>query len=361
LHDNDVKLMAFMTGETALSGGQEKMRPTMMDVAQAAGVSLKTVSRVVNGEQGVKATTLLEVQKAISELGYRRNDYARALRQDRVSRMLGLVTKDVSNPFYSAIARGVEEEVRDRDLLVVAGSSDEDVERERTLLEVLCERRMGGLLVVPTGSDHSFLASELAAGTPIVFIDRPPCHLAADSILLDNVGGAQAAVEHLLAHGHRRIALVGDLPEVFTASERVRGYRTALRSAGLPVDETLVRLGCHDSESAEAAVRELLALPAPPTAVFAGNNRITFGVLRALAGLEDRPALVGFDDFEFAPLLSPPVSVVGYDPTELGRQAARLICERLAGASGPPRQIVVSTKVIPRGSGETRPPAHQGS
>ena len=331
------------------------MRPTMMDVAQAACVSLKTVSRVVNREQGVRTTTLRSVQEAIQELGYSRNEHARVLRQNRASRMLGLVTRDVSNPFYSAIARGVEEEVRDRALLVIAGSSDEDAERERALLEVLCERRVGGLIVAPTGSDHSFLAPELALGTPITFIDRPPWRLAADSILLDNVGGARDAVEHLLAHGHRRVALVGDLPEVFTTSERVRGYQTALRAAGLPVDEALVRLGCHDTRSAEAATRELLSLPEPPTAVFAGNNRITFGVLRALAGRARPPALVGFDDFELAPLLSPPVTVVAYDAVELGRQAARLICERLAGASGPPRQIVVSTEVVPRGSGEVGP------
>ena len=175
------------------------MRPTMMDVAQAAGVSLKTVSRVVNREQGVRTTTLRSVQEAIQELGYSRNEHARVLRQNRASRMLGLVTRDVSNPFYSAIARGVEEEVRDRALLVIAGSSDEDAERERALLEVLCERRVGGLIVAPTGSDHSFLAPELALGTPITFIDRPPWRLAADSILLDNVGGARDAVEHLLA------------------------------------------------------------------------------------------------------------------------------------------------------------------
>jgi LacI family transcriptional regulator len=327
----------------------------MTDVARAANVSLKTVSRVVNEERSVSGPTLLNVQQAIRELGYRRNEHARALRQGRLSRMIGLVTKDVSNPFYAAIARGVEEEVRDRALLVVAGSSDEDAERERALLEVLCERRVGGLLVVPTGSDHSFLASELALGTPIVFVDRPPCHLAADTILLDNAGGARAAVEHLLAYGHRRVALVGDLPDIFTTVERVRGYRAALAGAGLPFDKALVRLGCHDTKSAETATLEVLSQSAPPTAVFACNNRITFGVLRALAGLARPPALVAFDDFELAALLSPPVTVVAYDPVDLGRRAARLICERLDGDDGPPRQIVVPTEVVPRGSGEVGP------
>ncbi|HUB72150.1 MAG TPA: LacI family DNA-binding transcriptional regulator [Acidimicrobiales bacterium] len=339
-----------MTSGTTV--GPREPRPTMMDVARVANVSLKTVSRVVNREPSVSAPTLLGVQKAIEELGYRRNEHARALRQDHVSRMLGLVTKDVSNPFYSAIARGVEEEVRERGLLVVAGSSDEDGERERALLEILCERRVAGLLVVPTGTDHSYLAPEMALGTPIVFIDRPPANLGADTILLDNVEGARSAVAHLLSHNHRRVAMVADLPQLFTTAERIRGYKEALRSFGLEVDERLVRSGNHDTQSAESATRQLLSEPDPPTAILAGNNRITFGVLRAFAGTARPPALVGFDDFELAPLLSPPVSVVAYDPVELGRQAARLVCERMDGALGPPREIVVPTRVVARGSGE---------
>jgi LacI family transcriptional regulator len=328
----------------------------MMDVARAANVSLKTVSRVVNGEATVSRPTAIVVQKAIEALGYRRNEQARALRQRKAPRLLGLVIKDVSNPFYSAIARGVEEEVRARSLLVVSGSSDEDSARERELLGLLCERGVGGLLVVPTGADYSFLASELALGTPMAFIDRPPRNLRADTILLDNAGGARAAVEHLIAHGHRRIAFVGHLPEVFTTVERLKGFRAAMARAGLGVDEALVRLGCHDSAKAEAAARELLSMRSPPTAIFAGNNRITYGVLMATSGLKCPPALIGFDDFELAPLLSPPVSVVAYDNVELGRRAARLICERLDGAHGPPRRIVVPTEVVARGSGELKPP-----
>jgi len=353
LRDADIVTGPAGTGEEG--GGPAKMRPTMTDVASAAGVSLKTVSRVVNAETGVGPETALSVQKAIAELGYRRNEQARALRAGRRSRLIGLVTKDVSNPFYSAIERGVEEEVRERGLLVVASSSDEDPARERLLLEVLCERRVAGLLVVPTGTDHGYLASEVAHGTVVAFIDRPPRDLVADSIVLDNAGGARRAVAHLLAHGHRRVAHVGDLPGVFTTSERLRGYREALGSAGLPVDKTLVRLGCHDIASAEAAMRDLLALPQPPTAVLAGNNRLTFGVLRAMASLRRRPALVGFDDFELAALLAPPVSVVAYDAVELGRLSARMICERLDGAVGPPRQVVVPVEIVARGSGEMAP------
>lgn len=335
-----------------------EIRPTMTDVALAAGVSLKTVSRVVNREPSVSEATVARVEQAIEELGFRRNEMARTLREGRVSRALGLITKDVSNPFYSAIARGVEDEVRERGLLVITSSSDEDPDREQTLIRLLCERRVAGLLVVPTGGDHSFLAAEVALGTPVVFIDRPPHRLAADVVLLDNVGGARSAVEHLLGHGHSRIGLVGDFANVFTTAARLRGYGMAIRAAGLPArprEDPLVRLGCHDSVGAESATRELLALEEPPTAVFACNNRITIGVLRAFAGLRRPPALVGFDDFELAPLLSPPVTVVAYDPGELGRQAARLLCERADGAAGPPRRIVLKTELVARGSGEVAP------
>ena len=219
----------------------------MTDVALAAGVSLKTVSRVVNREPSVSEATVARVEQAIEELGFRRNEMARTLREGRVSWALGLITKDVSNPFYSAIARGVEDEVRERGLLVITSSSDEDPDREQTLIRLLCERRVAGLLVVPTGGDHSFLAAEVALGTPVVFIDRPPHRLAADVVLLDNVGGARSAVEHLLGHGHSRIGLVGDFANVFTTAARLRGYGMAIRAAGLPARP---RARTHSSASA---------------------------------------------------------------------------------------------------------------
>jgi len=331
------------------------MRPTMTDVARAANASLKTVSRVVNREQGVSPHTAARVEEAIRSLGFQRNDLARALRRGQRSRTVGLVIEDVSNPFYSAIARGVEDEVSRHGLLVIAGSSDEDPGRERKMLQLLCERRVDGLLVVPAGDDHRYLLPELALGTPIVFIDRPPRRIEADVILLDNVGGARRATRHLIAHGHRRIALVGDALRIFTAAQRLRGYRQALRAAGIPLDEALVRLDCHGAAAAELAVRGLLGLPEPPTALFTCNNRITTGALHAVSDLARPPALVGFDDLELAPVLSPPVSVVSYDSVELGRQSARLLCARLAGVDCPPRRIVLATTLVERGSGETMP------
>jgi LacI family transcriptional regulator len=332
-----------------------KLRPTMIDVASAAGVSLKTVSRVVNEESGVRSETAALVQEAIAKLGFRRNDMARALRRGQSSRTLGLVIEDVSNPFYSLITRGVEEVARKRGMLVIAGSSDEDPDRERKLVQLLWERRVDGLLVVPTGDDHRYLLPELRLGAHLVFIDRPPGKLDADVVLLDNVGGARGAVEHLLAHGHRRIGIVGDEPGLFTSSERLRGYREALEAAGVSMEESLVRLGVHDTEAAEAAVEALLASPEPPTALFTGNNRITVGALRALARENRRVALVGFDDLELAGLLARPTTVVAYDAAELGRRAAELLVLRLAGDTQAPRRIALPATLIPRGSGEVRP------
>jgi LacI family transcriptional regulator len=327
----------------------------MSDVAAAARVSLKTVSRVVNAEPGVRPETAGRVQNAISALGYRRNDMARALRQGRVSRSLGLVIEDVANPFYAAITRGVEEVAWREGLLVIAGSSAEDPERERRLVLTLCERRVDGLLIVPAGHDHRYLLPELRHGTPAVYIDRPPGRITADAVLLDNVGGARAAVEHLLGYGHRRIGMIGDEATIFTAVERLEGYRRAVEAAEIPYDDALVRLGAHDVAAAEAATRELFSLPDPPTALFAGNNRSTVGALRALSSSRRRVALVGFDDFELAELLPLPVTVVAYDPVALGRQAAELLCKRLAGDRRRSERIVVPTTLVARGSGEIRP------
>lgn len=334
-------------------------RPTMRHVAERAGVSLKTVSRVINAEPGVAVTTATRVAEAIDELGFQRNDLARSLRQGGTSATFGLVIEDVANPFYSAIAQAVEAAARARGYMVITGSCEEDPERERELVLALLRRRVDALLLVPAARvrDHSWLERELGVDTPVVFLDRPPRGLAADTVLLDNYGGARAAVEHLLAQGHRRIAYVADPGELSTAAERLAGYRAAMAGASVPVEAELLRLGTHDASQAEAVVRELLAL-APdlrPTALFTGNNRHTVGALRALRGLEPEIALVGFDDFELAELLAVPTTVVRHDSQRLGAEAAALAFRRLDGDGGPPRRVVVPTELVPRGSGEVAP------
>ena len=193
-------------------------------------------------------------------------------------------------------------------------------------------------------------------GTPIVFVDRPPGRIRADCVLLDNVGGARVAVGHLIAHGHRRIAVLGDRMEVYTLGKRHQGYLDALEAAGLSVDPALVRFGCHDTAEASAAVSELLQLPNPPTAIFATNNRMSVGCVDVLAERDERVALVGFDDFELAGALRVPVTVVSYDNRELGHRAAEILFDRLDGGDGPPVRITLKTHLIERGSGEFGPP-----
>jgi LacI family transcriptional regulator len=329
----------------------------MRDVASTAGVSLKTVSRVVNSEDGVRPATAARVEAAIAHLGFARNDVARSLRDGRAN-ALGLVIEDVANPFYSAIARTVEDIAHAHNHILITGSCEEDSERERELVLRLLRRSVDALLIVPAGDDHRYLLPEIGAGTPIVFLDRPPRGVEADTVLLDNLGGARAAVEHLLAHGHERIAYVGDMPPLYTAAERLAGYRAALRGAGLRPDEGLVSADSHDAASAERAARALLALPADrrPTALFTANNRNTIGALRALRDGDGSVALVGFDDFELADMLPVPVTVVRHDPAEMGRIAAEMAYARLDGGDELPQKRTIECAVVARGSGELPAP-----
>ncbi|ARX81620.1 LacI family transcriptional regulator [Streptomyces alboflavus] len=329
-------------------------RPTMKDVAARAGVGLKTVSRVVNGEPGVTPDTERRVQEAIEALGFRRNDSARVLRKGRTA-SIGLVLEDLADPFYGPLSRAVEEVARAHGALLINGSSAEDPDREQELVLALCARRVDGLVVIPAGDDHRYLEPEIAAGVATVFVDRPPGRIDADVVLSDSFGGARDGVAHLVAHGHRRIGFIGDQPRIHTAIERLRGYRAAMAEADIDVDESWVSLGPTDPDRVRRAAESMLSGPSPVTAVFAGNNRVTVTVVRVLAGLPRPVALVGFDDIELADLLSPGVTVVAQDAAQLGRTAAERLFRQLDGASDAPERIELPTRLITRGSGELRP------
>ena len=236
---------------------------------------------------------------------------------------------------------------------MIAGSCEEDLERERLLVRGLLGRRVDALLLVPAmrERDHTWLVRELG-GAPVVFLDRPPHGLAADAVLLDNAGGARTATEHLLEQGHKRIAYVGDSDVMWTAAERLAGYTGALTDAGVEVDPRLVRTGSHDVTQAQQVVSDLLSLPkkSRPTALFTGNNRQTVGALHAMRGVAKRPAVVGFDDFELADLLG--ITVIRHDPSLMGTEAAALAFTRIAGEEGLPRVVTVPTELVTRGSGE---------
>jgi LacI family transcriptional regulator len=325
-------------------------RPTLTQVAALAGVSLKTASRALNREPNVAPATGRRVRDAADLLGYRLNGIARELRRGATSALVGLISGDLANPFYSAVASGIERELRRHDLQLVTANNDEDAGRERALVDTFLERRVRALLVVPSADRLDYLAAEGNRGVPFVFLDRPPDGLTADTVLIDNAGGARRAAEHLLAHGHRRIALVADLARMAPQRQRIDGFMRAMTAAGSDAWRPYLRTDVHDAGKAERTVRDLLALDPPPTALFAANNRLTTGALRALRGDPHPPALIGFDDFDLADVLG--ITVVAHDAVAMGREAARLALRRVNGHSGPAQTVVIPTSVIPRGSGE---------
>jgi len=332
-------------------------RPTMSQVAKLAGVGMKTVSRVVNGEGRVSRETRAKVEAAIAATGYRRNEVARSMRAMRSGQRtddIGLLLGDLTNPFFAAVASAVIEVARSQGYAVVLASADEDPQGERASIDGLLGRQVAGLLIVPGGRDYSYLQPELDHGTPVVFVDRPGGGLDADEVVLDNAAGARMAVTHLAAHGHRRIGAIV-APSRWATAQRLRGFRDAMRAELGGADAALVRrLTTGSISEAERAARDLLAVPDPPTAVFTTTGFMTQGLLRALGPRRD-VAVVGFDDFPLADMLPVPVTVVAGDPQVLGTVAAQTLFARIDGWAGPQTRRVVRPTLIPRGSGEIRP------
>ncbi|MET7337561.1 LacI family DNA-binding transcriptional regulator [Nonomuraea sp. NPDC005650] len=335
-------------------------RPTMTDVAREVGVTAKTVSRVLNDDGPVAVETRERVMAAVRKLGYQPNLMARNMRVGARDAAIGLVIPEMGNPFFGTVAGGIESAVRARGLTLIVGNSSETADLEQSLIATFLARRVSALMVVPSAtSDHRHLRNERVAGLPIVFLDRPAVGLTADSVVSANREGARAGVAHLIAHGHRRIGFVGDVPAaLYTRRERFQGYRDALEGAGLPFDRSLAETG-HDQEAAARATMRLLDLDDPPTALFAGNNLAATGAVVALSRARRRDvALVGFDDLPLAECLDPPLTVVAQDPARMGAAAAELVLARLDGDRSKARRTMVPTRLVVRGSGEL--PAARG-
>lgn len=332
----------------------------MRDVAALARVSLKTVSRVVNDEPGVSNDVRERVTSAVARLDYRPNLAASNLRRtDARSGLVGALVQDLSNSFSASLLRALEDAARTRGTAVLAASLDEESEREVALVHDLMTRRVDGLILMPASARHDYLVAELRTGTPAVFVDRTPRGVDVDSVVIDNVGGARAATEHLLAQGHRRIAALLDMESISTASLRHHGYVGAHVARGLHPDPRLVVHNLRSPEESTEVLHALLSLEDPPTAVFTGRNILSAGAVRALAerGLQREVALIGFDDFPLADLLDPPLTVVQQDVARIGATVADLLFDRIDGDTAPPRHIVLQPTLVKRGSGEIPPPA----
>ena len=341
--------------------GARPRRATMKDIAGRVGVSIKSVSRVLNGEPGVSSSTSAQILATARELGFRRNDLACSLVRGNRTETIGVVLQRSTTRFYDALVRGVQE-VATQHGAVVLTASTETATREQSTVMALSSRRMDGLLIVPIAPDQGYLRSEQEAGVPLVFVDRPPAGLVADTALSDDYGGGRASVAHLLARGHRRIAVLGAEPRAHTEIERVRGYREALAAAGVEVDRALVRTELDGAADVEQCVMALLASPVRPTALFTLNSAYTLAAARALRARQAQHsvALVGFDDFDCADLLDPPVTVVAHDIAAMGREASRMLFSRIGGDDREARTVTIPVTLVPRGSGEI-PAADNGS
>ncbi|NIY70041.1 periplasmic binding protein/LacI transcriptional regulator [Streptomyces malaysiensis] len=327
---------------------------TIHDVARAAGVSPATVSRVFNGGK-VTPARALSVQEAAAALGFAPNRVARSLRKQRSS-VIALIIPDIENPFFTSLARGVEDAAQRTSLSVVLCNSDEDTEKERRYLEIALGEQMAGVIVAAASQDETDLGPLTERGVPVVAVDRRPRDAEVDAVRVDNHHGGEVATRHLLQAGYRRIACVTGPEGASTSEERLAGHRAALSAAqgsAAAADNTYIRHADFRVEGGRMAMRELLALPEPPDAVFVANNLMTIGVLDALGEAGRTPPGVGvlsFGDVPWASLVRPSLTAVELPSYELGRTAADLLLQRRDGSLSPVQTVVLRTKLQVRES-----------
>jgi LacI family transcriptional regulator len=345
---------------TPTTGSAPKMRATIRDVAALAGVGTKTVSRVINDEANVSPQTRERVQRAVLALNFKPNQGAGALRRgDHKTLTLGLLVDAVENPFSALISRAVETVAYRRDTAVLAASSDTDPDRERVIVDAFTRRRVDGLILTTVTEDQGYLHVEREQGTPLVFVDRPPSGLLADAVITNTYEATIQAARHLISHGHRKVARLGNEPATPTAQAGQRGFADAMVAAGL--SEISLQLdGLRSEQQSYTAVAGLMRMDDPPTALFTSHHPVTLGAIRALHDLrlEQRVALISFGDIVMADLLRPAITVMAPDPARIGTIAAERIFARLDGDTSCVQTVVVAAKLIPRGSGEIPPSDH---
>jgi LacI family transcriptional regulator len=323
---------------------------TISDVARRAKVSTATVSRALNGKSSVDPALVARVRAAAEELGYHPNALARNLRRQETA-VLALIIADVENPFFTAIARGVEDFAQTAGYSVVLCNSDENAAKERRYIDVALQERAAGVVLSPTDASSS-IERLLRRGTPVVTVDRPLAGCLSDQVLVDTRLAAREATQHLIVAGYERIGCVTGPAGVRTAEDRLAGYHDALDAAGRK--RRLTRHGEFRASGGKQAARELLAEPQPPDALLVANSAMAIGVLEALNEAKLRlgrdVGVVAFDDVPWATLLDPPLSVVAQPAYEIGAEAARLLLARIGGVTAPPIATTFAARLVERGS-----------
>jgi len=328
--------------------------PTIHDVAKRAGVGSITVSRVINNSGYISSETRERVQKAIVELGYVPNTLARSLRSRRTNTVALMVT-DITNPFFTTLARGVEDAANEAGYTVIFCNTDESAAKEEKYLNVLLQKQVDGLLLVPTQRSVNSIHQILKHGTPVVVLDRRIPEVDVDSVRCDSLDGAYKLTKYLVSLGHRQIAIMSGAVGVSTADDRVAGYRKALEEDGIAISDRYILRGEFTPDSGYSMTEQAINLPLRPTALIAANNFITIGAMKALQEAEmevpEDMALAGFDDLPPAIVTFPFFTVVSQPAYEMGTQAMQLLLKRLSAKEVVAfQEVILPTQLIVRRS-----------
>lgn len=326
---------------------------TMKEVASRAGVSVATVSRVLNNHARVDPELRTRVMAAMEALNYHPNRVAQRLRAG-AGGVIGLIISDIENPFFVSVVRGVEDMAYQHALSVLLCNSDENPAKQQMYIRVMRAEDVAGLIITPNASSDEGLHQLIETRMPLVFMDRQVENLDVDSVTVDSAGGTRDATQHLINIGHRRIAIIGVPLAISTGRERYDAFIQTLQANGIGPEEDLLRTGAARLTTGYQSTMELLNLPQPPTAIFASNNVLALGMLQALhergVQVPEQIAVVGFDDLPWAGALWPPLTAVAQPTYQLGHEAARLLLRRINNPNAPVEHVVLKTHLIIRRS-----------
>ncbi|HJR81901.1 MAG TPA: LacI family DNA-binding transcriptional regulator [Anaerolineales bacterium] len=326
---------------------------TIREVAESAGVSYATVSHVINNTRLVSQETRERVLAAMDALNYRPNALARSLRQGKTN-TLGLVLPDSANPFFAEISRSIEDEAFKKGYSVFLCNTERDTQRELFYVDVLSNRQVDGIIFVAAGDQADSLDFLLHRNMPVVMIDRNLPNVEVDAVLTDNQLGGILATRHLLELGHTRIACIAGPSSITPSAERIIGYRRALEEAGLSYDESLILRGDYHAQSGLEITNSILTMNPRPTAIFALNDLMALGALRAAAeagcSVPEDLAVVGYDDLEIAHFTNPPLTTIAQPKKEIGIQAVNLLVDRMSRKNRPPSRLLLPPELIVRRS-----------
>jgi LacI family transcriptional regulator len=333
------------------------MKISIEDVAKKADVSTATVSRVLRDFPGVREKTKKKVIKAVSELNYEINAVARSLRQ-RKTNSIGVIVGDVLSPFYSVIAKSVEDTANKFGYSVILCNGDEDAEKEFNYLKVLKSNRVDGIILIPTGINSEYVRFLINSETKVILLDRLIEGLDCDAILVDNANGAYKAVKYMISQGYKKIGIVNGYLDRTTGAERLRGYKKALEESGIPQDDSLIKIGTFKKESGKKLTIELLKQANRPEAIFITNIDMSIGALIAIKEMKltipDDIGIVCFDDSDWASIFEPPITVVRQPVYQLGSVAAELLIKKIQDKKNKiqlkPNIVTLSTELIIRSS-----------